>query len=90
MWLVEKCDRSFSEAAAKCGDPKVTRNVVAGLCWRAGIKAPMTRDKHERASEKVRVSQWERWDNMPDAERKQHAQRIRQGLRKAGLIHART
>jgi hypothetical protein len=45
--------RTYLEAAEACG---LTRNQVAGMCHRAGVKAPMTDEKTERANDRQSIA----------------------------------
>lgn len=49
---------TFSEAAEELG---VSRNSVAGACFRAGLSAPITAEKRHRVSERQSDSARERW-----------------------------
>lgn len=55
--LVRK-GKSYAEAAKEIG---VTRDSVAGACWRAGVKAPLTKRKRAIISRASIATQAKRW-----------------------------
>lgn len=57
---------TYGEAATKLG---LTRNQVAGACFRSGVKAPMTPDKMGRYIERQRERGIARWKAVPKKHR---------------------
>ncbi len=68
---------SFGEAAARCG---MTRNAVAGLCYRNGVKAKPSIAKMRRIA-KARSERVQRfWGAKSEAERRAHGRLISAGI----------
>lgn len=56
-----KAGATYSEAAAaQC----ITREAVAGICHRAGVKAPVTPQKIERVNNRMSKATAKRWNNL--------------------------